>query len=251
VPRTASKPGGLASNSRSPLEAGQARVKESVIRHPAEPAGQKAEFTGAPEDLSNPTMSQGTPGLVTVRSGTEQGFPEGHREPPSVTGLVISLPVIESISRTMAFPTQKLFKSAARLPLSNRSEDHIFRQSREYKSSSPSYKYARQPALELPVATSARPKADFSATRSEELFRHMSDTKPEPAYSRNHNGSELSLAPVGQVLKAEGPPQATAPESRGEKRGAKETSPDLRALAREIYPLIKRMVMVERERRPT
>jgi hypothetical protein len=274
VPRAANKPDGLVPNSRppqgvlpfgvaasTPLETGQARVKEPVIRRPVAPAGQKAEVTWAPEDLSNLTTSPDTLSFVTgIHSGMDRGFPEEHTEeplpysrPPSITDLAIRPPMIGSISRTMAFPTQPLFKSVAGLPLSNKSEDHRFRQSREYVPSSPGYKYARQPALELPVASPARLKTDFSATRSEELFRHMSDTKPEPAYSRNHNGSELSLAaaPVGQVLRAKEPPQPTAPEPRGEKRGEKETTPDLRALAREIYPLIKRMLMVERERRPT
>jgi hypothetical protein len=273
VQRTASKPDGLASNSRLPrgafpsegsrvlplrvaappsLEVGQAQMREPVINRPTKQVGQKAEVTCAPEDLTNLTMSPDRLSFVTgVRGGMEPGFPEGRREPPSIAGLAIRLPVIESISRTMAFPTQQLFKSAACVPLSDKSEDHGFLRSREYVPSSPSYKYARQMALELPMVSPARPKSDFSTAHSEDLFRHTSDTIPEPTYSRNHNGSELSLAPAGQVLSTKEVPQPTAPESRGDKRGEKEAAPDLRALAREIYPLIKRMLMVERERRPT
>lgn len=194
-----------------------------------------------------------------VGSGPDRGFAEGHtekplayRHPSPITGTAITpLPVIKRASRAMTMPPRQLFRTAASVPISAKREDYGFPQGHEDVPSSPSYKYAGQPALTLPVISPARSKAGSSAARSEELFRYMSDGMPQISHSRNHNGLELALARVGRAPETNTEAQAAVPERRAEKGGKKEGAPDIRVLAREVYPLIKRMIMIERDRHPT
>ncbi len=281
VQKTASKPDELALSSLSPQEVtpgkgrrkltyrvarqrvpelAQARTREPIISPPTKQAGQKVDVAYTAEDVASLTPRPDMPDLVTgVRGSMDVGFTEGYaekllsyRRPPAVTGSVIEpLPLIERISRTTTMPSQQLFKSAAHLPLSGKSEDYRFLQSRDYVPSSPSYKHARQPAPALPVTSSVRPHADFSVVRSEELFRHTFDTIPELAYSRNHKGLELALAPVSRMPETKGVAQLQAEEPPDETGGEEKAAPDIRALARELYPLMKRMILLERDRQPT
>jgi hypothetical protein len=178
--------------------------------------------------------------------------PLSYRESPSIVGSAIQLlPFIGSISRTTTSPSKQLFKPAAHVALSDNSENNRFLGNRENVPSSSRYKYARQTGLQLPVVSSAQLNADSSVAPSEELFRHTSDTISELTYSRNNRMPELALAPIARAAETNESPQTTAPEPVVEESGEQEAAPDIRALAREIYPLIKRMVMVERERRPT
>jgi hypothetical protein len=211
---------------------------------------QEVEATHKP-DVPNP--------FTEARVSVDQGFTEGYAEKPlyyketsSVSRSAIQpLPFMESISRKITLPSQQLFKSAANVPPSYESENFRFLGNREYAPSSLSYKDANQPALELPIAHPARPQADSSIARSEEVFRYTSFNIPELAHSRNNGVPQLALAPIGGATETNEPPQVTTPELGGEEIGEQGATPDIRALAREIYPLIKRMIMVERERRPT
>ncbi|HEY79302.1 MAG TPA: hypothetical protein G4O09_09335 [Dehalococcoidia bacterium] len=126
---------------------------------------------------------------------------------------------------------------------------------REYVPASTGYDYARQLVLPLPVSPS-QPPTDIRAPHSEGLLRQASYTIQELTYSRN-NGTNASgviqRAPESTTSAAEASerPEVTASELGGEEIREPGAAPDLRALAREIYPFIKRMIMVERERRPT
>jgi hypothetical protein len=160
-------------------------------------------------------------------------------------------PVMKSISRTMTVPSQQLSKAAADVPISAKSEAYGFPQGREYVPASPGYRYAHQPAPVLPAASPARPKAESGTARSEELFRYTSDAMPQISQSGNHNGLELALARANPAPETRTEPQTVAPEHRAEKGEEKQAAPDIRALAREVYPLIKRMIMIERDRHPT
>ncbi|HUU64830.1 MAG TPA: hypothetical protein VMW37_01840, partial [Dehalococcoidales bacterium] len=275
VPGTANKKAGMVSYSLPPRKVtasessrvapqrapavSQTKTAEPVIRRQTKQVRPEAEVTHVPEDVANLVLSPDTLNLVTPEHGRiDLGFtkeyaekPLFYREPTSIAGSAIQPPLMKSISRTITLPSQQLFKSAAYVPLSAKSENYGLLRNREPVPSSPGYEYAHQPALELPVASSARPKADFNVAHSEELFRHMADTVPQLTYSGNHNVTELALVPAGRVPETKLSLQPEAPEPRGEKREEEEAAPDVRALAREIYPLIKRMIMVERERRPT
>ena len=264
VPGTANKPAGMVSYSLPPRkvtasessrvhpqrapEISQAKTGEPIIRQQTKQVRPEAEVTHVPEDVANLALSPDMLDLVTPEHGrTDRSLTKGYtekplfyREPTSIASSAIQLSLMKSTSRAINLPSLQLFKSAAYVPLSASSENHGLLRNRESAPSSLGYEHTRQPALELPVVSSARPKTDFSVARSEELFRHMSATLPELTYSGNHKVPEtmVSLQPA-------------TTETQGEQREEEEAAPDVRALAREIYPLIKRMLMVERERRPT
>ncbi len=265
IPVIANRLGGLSSN---PPPTRRVTLGEISRVLPPRVAPQRATevsqtLTGAPfisRQEVGVTHEPDVPNLFTeARVSMDQGFTEGyaekplfHKETPAISRYAIQPPsFVEGISRKITLPSQQLFKSAANVPPSDKSENFRFLGNREYVPSSPSYKDAHQPVLELPIAHSARPQADFSVARSEELFRYTSDNIPELAHSKNNGVPQLALAPVAGMTETNEPPQVTAPGLGGEESGERGATPDIRALAREIYPLIKRMIMVERERRPT
>ncbi len=258
--RTANEPDGPApglplSKEVSPSEG--SRVP--AYRAAPQPAPEVDRASTRETPISQSTRRRDVPNLETGAGGLDRspagGFAEtllSYRHPPSVTGSVVRpLPMIKSTSRTMTMPSQQLFKAAANVPISDKSENYGFPQSREYVPSSPTYKYARQPAPVLPATRQARPEANSGVAYSGELFRYTSPDIPEPSYPRNHNGLELALAPVSRAPETGSAAQATAPESQAEKSGEGKAAPDIRALAREVYPFIKRMIMIERDRHPT
>ena len=110
------------------------------------------------------------------------------------------------------------------------------------------------PALNLPVATNMRPNADTGNIRSEDLFRQESCTPSQVSHLNNHTvierrASTRGLTPTGSLNSTQSteiPSGSPVQTSQGES----EQNTDLKALAREIYPLIKRMIIVERERLP-
>jgi hypothetical protein len=253
IPLTANRLGGLLSNplpaqrvtlgkvSRALLhrfapqratEISQTLTGSLFIGRQAKRAPQEVEVTRKPDVLNPFTESR-----VSMDHGLTEGYAEKplfYEETPTISRPATQpIPFMESVSRKITLPSQQLFESAANVLPSS------------------SYKDAHQPALALPIAPPARPQADPSVARSEELFRYTSDNIPELAHSRNNNVPQLALSPIAGATETNEPTQATAPEFEGEESGERGTMPDIRALAREIYPLIKRMIMVERERRPT
>ncbi len=285
LPGTANKPDEMVSDSLAPQkvtpdegsrvfpnrvapqripEVSQTRAGEPIISRQIKHVRQEADITHIPEAVANFSLNPDMPNLVTPKpSSIDRGFTKGYdekpllyRQPLPISGSATEPPpLIESIPHTITLPSQQLFRSAAYVPLSDKSENYSSLQNRENLPSSPSYKDANQATLELPVASSAQPKAEFSVARSEELVRQTSDTVSRLTYARNNgtnNGMpELVLAPIARAAETSEPPQTTTPEPLVEESGNQEPELDITALAREIYPLIKRMVMVERERRPT
>jgi len=238
-------------------EISQTRMGEPVISRQTQHVRQEAEVTRMPKEVAN--LSPDKPALVTPeRSSIDRDStkayaekPLFYRQPLPILSSTIEPPIVKSISRTVTSPSAQLFKSVPYVPMSGRSENYRFLGSDENEPSLPGYKDARQPALELPVAFSVRPKAESSAPRREGLFRQASDTIHSLTYSRNNGMPEAALTPISRAAEANEPPPANIPESRGGESGEQGSTPDIRALAREIYPLLKRMIMVERERRPT
>ncbi|MBE0430676.1 MAG: hypothetical protein IBX67_02500 [Dehalococcoidia bacterium] len=92
--------------------------------------------------------------------------------------------------------------------------------------------------------------ADFTAADSAELFRHTSDAGPQIHHFGNHNGLDLPLATVNRAVETRTESEPTVTDLPKDKGEEKQAAPDIRALAREVYPLIKRMIMIERDRHP-
>lgn len=248
-------------------EVNRARMEEPVTHQQRKRVQKEGEVTNMTENNGSLTLSPDLPNLTTTERGSVgRSFSGGHvehplvyREPSSIVGSAMQPPpVIKRLARATSLPSQQLSKSVAYTPPSDKTENNRLFRSREYITSSQDYQFARKPALELPVVSSVRPKAEFSIARSdhsEELFRHTSANIPELTYSRNNgrnNGAtKIDLTPVARAAETNVLSQAAAPEPGSEGSKEQGVTLDIRALAREIYPLIKRMIMVERERRPT
>jgi len=221
-------------------EAGQALMEEAVV----------SRAVSRHEIFTLNTEAGGGPDRGIADGRAESLLPR--RRPLSIIGSAVTpLPVIGNISRAVTMPYHSFPTATANVPLSAKSEGYGFPRSREYVPSSAGYRYARQPSPMLLVTYPARSKSDSSAARSEELFRYMSDAMPEISHSGNHNGLELALVPAGRAPETEAAAQPMAPEHRAEQAEERQAAPDIRALAREVYPLIKRMIMIERDRHPT
>jgi len=231
-----------------------------VARSSVELAGQNIAFGYQTEGVADVSQSSDTLNLVTPEHGSiGEGYTRGqvnrtllYREPSSFAGSTIRpLPVHKSSRHMMISPSQQLFKSEAYAPLSGRSEEYGFLYKQEYVPSSPGNKNVRQPALELPVASSIEPKAKFSGAPGEELLTNMYTTIPELPSSRYPNVTELALAPVGST-----PVTASSQIARQEEHGAEGieqegehvAAPDIDAIAVDVYGILKRRLMAERER---
>jgi hypothetical protein len=235
----------------------QIRTGEPVISRQTQHVRQEAKVTRVPEEVANLSPDKSTlvtPEHSSIDRDSTKAYAEKplfYRQPLPILSSTIEPPIVKSISRTVTSPSAQLFKSVPYVPISGRSENYRFLGSDENEPSLPGYKDASQPALELQVASSVRPKAEFSAPRREGMFRQTSDTIHDLTYSRNNDMPEVALTPIARAAEANEPPPATIPESRGGESGEQGSAPDIKALAREIYPLLKQMIMVERERRPT
>jgi hypothetical protein len=239
---------------------GQTRRQRPLVGPSIEPAGQQADITfqtKAITDLSQSSDMLSLPALEPDRTG--QGFAEGqgdkppfYREPFSIAGpppkpLLVPL----SIQRMMTLPYMQLFRSSARTPIPDQRETYGFPWGQEYAPSAPGYDYIRQPALELPVTSSIQPKAEPGAGRREELLTDIPYTTPEFAYSRGPNVPELALARVSHesettVFRAV-PPEKRA-EGSAQAAAEEETAPDIDSIASDVYRILRRRLISERER---
>jgi len=147
----------------------------------------------------------------------------------------------------MTLPSLQLFKSSASTPISDRSETYGLPWDQEYSPSAPGYDYTRQPALDLPVASSIQPKAEPGTARSEELLTDIPYNTPEFAYSRSPNVPELALARVSRGSETT-VFRAMEPEMRAEGTAEEETAPDIDAIASDVYRILRRRLISERER---
>jgi ABC-type uncharacterized transport system YnjBCD substrate-binding protein len=91
-----------------------------------------------------------------------------------------------------------------------------------------------------------------SGVNTDGVYRKAYGTVPEITYSRSYSVPEVSVRTNRQIARVESS-QSPAVEqaAAGNTEGTEEESKtDIRALANEIYPLIRRMLMVERDRQP-
>jgi hypothetical protein len=180
----------------------------------------------------------------------QRNSPPSH-VPSIARSIVRSAPMIVPAARSMATPLRRLFRAMPATPAPAESGDRGVTQSRDHEPSSPGHRYAHQPAPALPVVSRVLPGADTSVARSAELLRYTSDAIPQVGHSGNHDGLDLAVATVNRATETRVEPSTAAPDLPKEKDEEKQTAPDIRALAREVYPLIKRMIMIERDRHPT
>jgi hypothetical protein len=119
--------------------------------------------------------------------------------------------------------------------------------------SPPAGKYARKQAPELPVASSIVPPVQFGGEPGEDLpsdiYPGIPDM-PELAAVRYPNAPELALAPVAGTPKAasRGAGAETQTTEGGEPEGESGAAPDIDAIAEDVYRILKRRLMAERER---
>ncbi len=229
--------------SRSKQEIGPTQTGEPIINR---------AFNG--QEVSNPVTESG----ISISRDLVEGYTEkvlSYRSPLSFTSLITRpITVIRDIASTMGMPSQQLLKTTVHRHIYDKSKD----QGSEYRTAFSDYRHTSQPPVTLSLTSQVRPKTESGLTINEKSFKYTSDTMPDLPYSGNHNngnhnGLELALAPVSRmpdiskmVQKADQEPE----ESQGNESVEKEPALDIREIAREVYPYLKRMIMAERDRQP-
>ncbi len=125
------------------------------------------------------------------------------------------------------------------------------------RSSSSGKEYARRQELDLPVVTPVGQGARTGGQPGEELLANMYSTVPEltasPEFtvSRYASTPELALAPLGgpQAVISSQVAGVKTPIAEGiEPEKESTTAPDIDAIAHNVYKILKRRLMAERER---
>ena len=125
----------------------------------------------------------------------------------------------------------------------------VFTQATSLTGAAPRSPGAGTPAMDLPVARVSRAKTVGETTNGGDIFRQPSGSPPPPpnmVHSLPGFGSStthVSRAPEDAASSSSPSPAASQPGDRA-------APPDLKALARDIYPLIRRMLIIEKERLP-
>jgi hypothetical protein len=99
-------------------------------------------------------------------------------------------------------------------------------------------------ALDISRAKSSQSKADSGAAGEERIFRQSSNFESTPNQQVNQPPLETVVRRTVNVSEFESSVQTPSAA-----QASKET-PDMKKLARELYPHIKRMIMIEKERLP-
>ncbi len=234
-------------------QAGQPPRQKPVVGPSVEPAGGQAGVISQAEGMTGVSQRADKLNLISLEhSSSDQGLIKGlvnksllHRGPLLFARRPVQeLPVQESTYRMINLPYPQLFRSEAYASPSYRRESYGLLENRQYVTSSPDYMYSHQPALDLPVVSSIQSSVESSSADSEELFTDISNAMP--AFSRNQNMPELALSPVRRAI--ETPSQSVIPEPRSEAAGEKVTTLDIDTIARDVYRILKRRLVSERER---
>ncbi len=100
-------------------------------------------------------------------------------------------------------------------------------------------------SMDLPVVNSARPKVKAGDSTRGEGFTNVSNIRPPAVISGNNNNvsAQRSFSLSQTLNDGSNPVPVVEPEKRV-------SPPDLKKLAREIYPLIKLMIIVDKELMP-
>ncbi len=164
------------------------------------------------------------------------------REPPSAAGLRRqSLLVSDNIRQTPAPHYQPRLKPLDDTPARNRARGRSLIDNQTHQSAT--RKDNRQSGLEPPPVSAIEPKSRVATTQSggtlpaifERETRYTSQTMPE-----------LALAPVEQPAPVASPTPPTV-ETKAEEEAEGATTPDIDAIARDVYIILKRSLARERE----
>jgi hypothetical protein len=144
-------------------------------------------------------------------------------------------PILPLSDNGQRFSQPKFEKPAGSIP-----------KSRVYSVSSAKDKPANLEHLDLSLTTRKRTQVDAGGNSDFENPRAL--TTLNPTIFRQPEGSvtQRSFLPVNSSSK-----QTEQSLNPAAEAGANEAKTDLKALAREVYPYIKRMIIVDRERRPS
>ncbi len=181
---------------------------------------------------------------LSQEQSTSLPTPLTDQEHPPAVRLRQPQPVTESIYQAPALPLQPYFKSAGNAPSPDRTENYSFLWERDDEPSFPDYKEARQSASEYPITFVAREKAGIKTTPSEEI---LSPAFEGTTYYGSQLAPELALAPAGRPSETASPTLFRA-EEEGEEAETETATPDIDAIARQVYPILKRRLAIERER---
>jgi len=232
-------------------QAGQPR-HEPVVSPSLEPATPKDSIVYRSEDISDVRRDSDTlDPLALEYGGIEQGYIPRRMKKPWLRreSQFINIPPVQPLSvpgihRTISSPYQRLFKSRARTPISAGIEDYGFQRDQEYMPSASGYEYGLEPAMEMPVPSIIQPKAEFDAAYSQELLTARRSILPELTYTRSQNLPEPEPTQVSRALEEPSRSMAIEPEE-----GAGEAAaPDINVIARDVYRLLRRRLINERER---
>ena len=171
------------------------------------------------------------------------------REPLSLGGRPSVIPINKLYAQNVPF--DQLFKSEAEIPLGNKDKSDRYPYGQEYTTFSPGGAYSRQPAGELPYAASTEPNGRFSSAPGKELLTNIHSSIPELTAPRYTDTPDLALAQVGSApatssFRAAGEETRSAGDSEQEDESLK--TPDIDAIASDVYGILKRRLMAERER---
>jgi len=250
--------------SRSPLPAGVPSDTESRPVAHANPPPRETHRGQTPINEAFAKGSMRRPQVqeadleatADMHAGSTEWPPQAstpHSRVPSADDTTVrSRPIISRMSHAMTRPLQRLLRVGPDLPPAPGGEEVASVGGPDHAQTSPHYAYAhRQPPTLSSVSPRVLRRAESSADNGAEVFRYTSDPTPEISHHGSNTGLDLPVIPVSRAPESAAEPQTT-PRDQAEGNGHdKQASPDIRALAREVYPLIKRMILIERDRHPT
>jgi hypothetical protein len=223
----------------------------------------------------------------SAEEGTRQIYPDKdlfHKRPPAIGQQIMrSLPIIGNLSRKMDLPSQPVTyindeqreSQYSKLPLTDLETSPI-REANEQQPPSPVVKRiitGKPPAIgrkEIPTGGNLEALPDFTgAVRTSELdlvlapmkqtsLAHQQDNHVE-AGDETQNIQRALMPSVSQpIIQTQPEPVQQPSTTQTTIMRAADTNAvpgnnqiDYKTLAREIYPLIRRMIAIERERRPS
>jgi hypothetical protein len=100
--------------------------------------------------------------------------------------------------------------------------------------------------LDLPLATFSQPQGRSDFSPGERLYSEINHTGVSSLHTEQRTTSTRTFSTDNTGMEGTMSPENPAASENGESG----TKPDLKALAREVYPFIKRMIIVDRERLP-
>ena len=238
-------------NSQPAVEISQARRSAPLVSLFPEIVTRKAEATNIPENSGSMTRIPVTEvPLDKVSLGqslrTDQTeLPLIYRDPPSVVDSAYQpSSIAESIYQTPALPARRYFKSAGNTPPPEESENFGFLWNQDYEPSLLPDKETRQSVLEQLITSVATPGTGSNATHQEESLTAIFEGT---AYYGSQVAPELALAPVGRSTEAVSPPPPK-PEVKEIEDTNELAAPDIDAIARDVYCILKRRLAREKER---